>query len=323
MTSARPDTWMPVYWGDYARDTGDLGAALHGAYLMLIKHYWCTGAPLADDDASLWRIATCDSIAHWRKLRPTLSRFFQIGDGLWRHKRVDAELEKATEFLRRQSQNGRKGGRPRKPDETQPETQTKPTGIPKPNPKITTSPSPSPNDDVLRPPPLDGLAEPRDPQLELAREIIAAYCRAVQEIWNLPTAPRPKWGTEKGDLPIATAWARDGVTLALVLEVLGPVLTAKRDSSSDNGAPGGLIYLDKAVRRKLAEIVGKPVEPVDPAKEAAATAYIERVEAWKAGGKQGEMPRLENLPGETLIPPGGYLPSTPSGIAIKRLRNRP
>lgn len=314
MTAARPDTWMPVYWGDYARDTGDLGAALHGAYLMLIKHYWCTGAPLADDDASLWRIATCDSIGHWRKLRPTLSRFFQIGDGLWRHKRVDAELEKATEFLRRQSQNGRKGGRPKKPDETQTESQTKPTGIPKPNPKITTSPSPSPYDDVLRPPSLDGPAEPRDPKLELAREIVAAYGRAVQEVWGLPTGPLPLMG-ERGDFATAKAWAEAGVTLALVLEVLGPDLTAKRDRKTDNDPPGGLVYLDKSVRRKLAEIVGKPAEPVDPAKDAVATAYLERVKAWKDGGRVGEMPRLENLPAEALIQPGGYLPSTPSGIA--------
>lgn len=156
------------------------------------------------------------------------------------------------------------------------------------------------NDDVFKPPPLDGPAEPRDPHLQLAREIIAAYGRAVQEVWNLPTAPMPKWGTGKGDLPIAAAWAQDGVTLDLVLEVLGPVLAKKRDQPTDNEPPGGLIYLDKAVRRKLAEIVGKPAEPVDPVLDATAQRYIAAVKAWKDGGKVGEMPRLE---APAVVPP--------------------
>ena len=127
--------------------------------------------------------------------------------------------------------------------------------------------------------------------LELAQRIVEAYGRAVQEVWDLPSGPLPRMG-ERGDFATAKAWAEAGVTLELVLEVLGPVLTAKRDSSSDNGAPGGLIYLDKAVRRKLAEIVGKPAEPVDPAKEAAAREYIEAMRAWAAGGKQGVAPQL-------------------------------
>jgi len=158
------------------------------------------------------------------------------------------------------------------------------------------------NDDDARvtPPPLDGPAKPRDPNLDLAREIIAAYGRAVQEVWNLPTAPMPKWGTGKGDLPTAAAWARDGVTLDLVLEVLGPVLAKKRDQPTDNEPPGGLIYLDKAVRRKLAEIVGKPAEPVDPVLDATAQRYIAAVKAWKDGGKVGEMPRLE---APAVVPP--------------------
>jgi uncharacterized protein YdaU (DUF1376 family) len=90
--SERPDTWMPIYWGDYAKDTGHLSATLHGAYLMLIKHYWVFGAPLPDDDAQLWRIACADSIQHWRKLRAILAPLFEVADGVWRHERVDKEL---------------------------------------------------------------------------------------------------------------------------------------------------------------------------------------------------------------------------------------
>ncbi|MGE0714835.1 MAG: YdaU family protein [Alphaproteobacteria bacterium] len=100
---------MPTWWGDYARDTGHLNNAGHGAYLMLIKHYWCTGQPLPDDDATLWRVACCDSIVAWRKLRPVIAPFFQVGGGLWRHKRIDAELARAAERSRRRSEAGQKG----------------------------------------------------------------------------------------------------------------------------------------------------------------------------------------------------------------------
>ncbi len=85
-------TWMPLYWGDYAKDTAHLSAAHHGAYLMLIKHYWVTAQPLPDDDTQLSRIACADGLSHWRKLRKVVEKFFEISGGLWRHARVDREL---------------------------------------------------------------------------------------------------------------------------------------------------------------------------------------------------------------------------------------
>lgn len=101
------DTWMPVYWGDYAKDTGHLGAVHHGAYLMLIKHYWVTGEALPDDDAQLWRIACADSIQHWRKLRMILAPLFEVAGGRWRHVRIERELALA---LKRQEKARRAAG---------------------------------------------------------------------------------------------------------------------------------------------------------------------------------------------------------------------
>lgn len=96
MAGARPDTWMPIYWGDYLKHTGHLSTVEHGAYLLLIGHYWSSGAPLPDDDAKLRRIAKVETAAQWKKLRPTVAAFFTIGGGVWKHGRVDRELGAAS-----------------------------------------------------------------------------------------------------------------------------------------------------------------------------------------------------------------------------------
>jgi len=93
--------WMALYVGDYLADTAHLRAVEHGAYLLLIMHYWRTGG-LPDDDGALSRIARL-SAAEWRKIRPRIAAFFQEG---WKHKRIDLELAEADRI----SEAGRKGG---------------------------------------------------------------------------------------------------------------------------------------------------------------------------------------------------------------------
>lgn len=93
MSGPRPDIWMPFYWGDYLRDTGHLAAQEHGAYLLLIGHYWTTKSPLPDDDRKLARIARVSG-REWAKIRDTISDFFFVESGCWKHKRVEHEIEK-------------------------------------------------------------------------------------------------------------------------------------------------------------------------------------------------------------------------------------
>lgn len=81
--------WMPLYIADYRKHTSHLGAAEHGAYLLLIMHYWAVGE-LPDDDRQLARIA-CMTEREWRRARPIIQRFFHSG---WRHHRIDSELGK-------------------------------------------------------------------------------------------------------------------------------------------------------------------------------------------------------------------------------------
>lgn len=106
---AKPDAWMPLFIGDWTADTQHLSCEQDGAYFRLVRHYWRTG-PLPDDDAVLARLTGLELKA-WRKHRATLAAFFQIGEGRWRHKRVDAELVRWEEKRRRAIERASAGGR--------------------------------------------------------------------------------------------------------------------------------------------------------------------------------------------------------------------
>lgn len=92
---AKADAWMPLWIGDYRRDTSRLTLAEHGAYLLLLMDSWTNGPP-ADDDAELCRILGCQP-AEWRKIRQKIARFFTISGGVWHHKRVTSEKAGAEE----------------------------------------------------------------------------------------------------------------------------------------------------------------------------------------------------------------------------------
>ena len=96
--------WMPFYWGDYFRDTRHLSRAQHGSYLLLIGHYWTTGA-LPDDDQQLANI-TCSTLEEFQADKPVLQAFFYNG---WKHKRVEAELRRSHEKTARLRSAGEKG----------------------------------------------------------------------------------------------------------------------------------------------------------------------------------------------------------------------
>lgn len=88
--------YMPLFVADYLADTAHLTAAEHGAYLMLVMNYWQRGKPLPADDRKLARIARM-SDDEWADSRDTLAEFFVEADGVWSHKRIEAEIAVADE----------------------------------------------------------------------------------------------------------------------------------------------------------------------------------------------------------------------------------
>lgn len=91
--SNSPTTWMPLFIGDYLSDTMHLDAESHGAYLLLIMHYWRNGGPLKNDKISLSNVSKIST----KKCINLLEEFFEFKDGYWHHKRIDGELSNAME----------------------------------------------------------------------------------------------------------------------------------------------------------------------------------------------------------------------------------
>ena len=97
--------WMPMYWGDYFADTRHLTTLQHGAYLLLIGHYWQHGG-LPEDTDQLAKICGLNG-RQWASNCQALAKLFLPQ---WRHKRIDIELKKANEISLKRSVYGRKGG---------------------------------------------------------------------------------------------------------------------------------------------------------------------------------------------------------------------
>ncbi len=84
---------MPLFIGAYLADTQRLNTEQHGAYLLLIMDYWMNGAP-PDDDDELAQITKL-SLSAWKKTKAKITKFFNLSDGRWYHKRIEKELTAA------------------------------------------------------------------------------------------------------------------------------------------------------------------------------------------------------------------------------------
>ena len=74
------------------RDTLLLTPRERDAYVNLIITYERQSAPLPDDDTRL-ALGARVSPRLWRRMRPLIATFFTVADGLWRHERLDTQME--------------------------------------------------------------------------------------------------------------------------------------------------------------------------------------------------------------------------------------
>ena len=98
--------WMPLNVADYLKDTRHLSTREHGAYFLLLMHAWTGGGELPVDETRLARIAGM-SPKEWRYSREIILDFFVLVGNSYRHKRIDAELARADEFIEQKRSAGK------------------------------------------------------------------------------------------------------------------------------------------------------------------------------------------------------------------------
>lgn len=135
--SAKPDIWMPLYIGDYLRDTTRLTTVQHGAYFLLIMDYWTNGS-LPDNDQILASITKC-SDDQWQRIKPAIASKFQIEDGYWKHSRIEKELTEARQNKQKRIERSQKANLAKSLKDTNKDAY-------KDTVEVTPSPSPSPSE---------------------------------------------------------------------------------------------------------------------------------------------------------------------------------
>lgn len=129
------DPCMPLYARDWLAATRLLSPIARAAYIDLLAYQWLEG-PLPNDTERLRRICSYDReefALAWAEIAP---EFDETPEGLV-NDRLKAIYDEREQHRRKQAENGKKGGRPRKgenPDETQTESESKANQKPKENP---------------------------------------------------------------------------------------------------------------------------------------------------------------------------------------------
>lgn len=103
------------YMGDYTRDTAHLSLAEHGAYALMLDHYYSTEQPLPAEPAALYRICRAFEKCEQKAVMSVAEAFFPIADdGLRHNARADRQMPADLRAIETARVNGRSGGRPKK-----------------------------------------------------------------------------------------------------------------------------------------------------------------------------------------------------------------
>lgn len=105
--------YMPLFVGDYLRDTRGLTTEEHGAYLLLLMELWSHDGSLPMDHDYLARVVGVTRRRWEGKIWPVICLYFEVKrDRLGttvEHRRLSTELEKTRENFARRSNAGKRG----------------------------------------------------------------------------------------------------------------------------------------------------------------------------------------------------------------------
>ena len=102
--------WYSFYIGDYQQKTSFLSILEHGAYRLLMDHYYATGHPLPSDHKILYRICRAEDRKEKRAIDRILSIFFTktepnsaTEEVFYRNEKCELEIAKRLKYSNRQS----------------------------------------------------------------------------------------------------------------------------------------------------------------------------------------------------------------------------
>lgn len=240
MTKDKVDAYMPLWIGAYLADTQHLTRDEHGGYFLLLMAYWRAKAPLTDDDKRLAAIVKA-STKEWKALRPTLSEFFQIDGGLWRHSRVERELADAMNRKIKASGKAKAAAEKRWSGEQNPVDKDAPSIAPSnaqamPGTCPTTSTTTLPPEDSVP----DGTGGKPPPDADQAETEKAEMWRAARSLLNSQGMPKGRIGSFIGKL--AQDYGQDIVlkvirssVVARPSDAVGYIKAACRDEKASGG----------------------------------------------------------------------------------------
>ena len=111
MSLRKPLPFMRFYCDDYLADTPHLSTQEHGAYMLIIMNYWRRQKAIPESRvASIALLSTIE----FESIRDTIAELFDIQNGVWTHKRIEAELKRVREESKRNKRAGKKSAIARK-----------------------------------------------------------------------------------------------------------------------------------------------------------------------------------------------------------------
>lgn len=118
--------WFRCYPADYLLDTMSLTMEQHGAYWLLITHYYWNGE-IPSEVNDIYALVRADNDERKAAVDTVLHRYFVKQDGKFTHSRIERELEKLGSMLRNQSKAGKASALARAPKAHKGNGATKPT----------------------------------------------------------------------------------------------------------------------------------------------------------------------------------------------------
>jgi len=127
------------YPADFIMGTSMMTAEETGGYIRLLCHQWAIGYIINKDNVLKQLTGVYDNDA----LQSIKDKFVENDDGNLINERLECIRQNYIEHQKKQSENGKKGGRPKNPKETQMKPKQKPNDNPNHNPNESSSSSSS------------------------------------------------------------------------------------------------------------------------------------------------------------------------------------